>query len=283
MHSSTFYLSSLWLSSNVRTQVGKLYFFCRYLDDLADKPGIKNEDTLNAILDDVKHGTTYQPITCHIHSLIEQFQIPASVPISLINGIQKDFSNVQIKSQKALLHYAYEVAGTVGIMMAHILDTKNIIAQHHAIDLSIAMQLTNIARDVYEDALIDRRYLPGNWTNHITPDHIVKFDASTQIQINQGIYKTIMLAENYYNSGIDGIRYLPKKYQGAIIRAARLYQRIGHTLLNNANPFNKGKTRVSLFNKMPILLQAPSPMLPMTTHAIDLHTDISHLPFTHHV
>lgn len=283
MKSSTFYLSSLWLSPHVRPDVVKLYYFCRYLDDLADKPNHQHQGHIATILTDISNGSNHHPISQHMHAIIETHQIPSTVAVSLIKGIQKDLTNIKIKSQQALIQYAYEVAGTVGIMMAHILDTKSTEAQHHAIDLSIAMQLTNIARDVYEDASIGRRYLPGQWLYHASPEIIIQRQPTTQIHVNQAIYKIIQLAEAYYASGIAGIHYLPNQYQNAILKAALLYQKIGHNLMRMSNPFQRTKTRLTLLKKLPILLKNThlNPTLP--EHPIHLHNDICHLPFTHHV
>lgn len=282
MHSSTFYLASLWLPAEVRIKVAKLYFFCRYLDDLADKPGSKNQDTIECILQDVQHTTNHNPISTKIHSLIEEYQIPNSVPLALINGIKKDFNNIEIESQKALLNYAYEVAGTVGIMMAHLLGVKSKCAQHHAIDLSIAMQLTNIARDVYEDALLNRRYLPGNWTDEISPNVILNPSPSETIKINKGIIKVIELSKIYYDSGIAGITFLPKEYKPAIIRAAYLYRAIGETILAVNKPFQNTKIKVNKIKKAKILLNHHAYIDQYTNHSIELHKDINHLPFTNH-
>lgn len=281
LHSSTFYFASLWLPSEIRKQVAKLYYFCRYLDDLADKPGKDNQEEILNIYADIKDDKQTHPISQHIQSIMKTYGIPNSVPLSLINGINKDFNDVQILSKKELLNYAYEVAGTVGIMMAHMLGVQSQMAQHHAIDLSIAMQLTNIARDIYEDAILGRRYLPSHWVNHLSPKDILSPSSSQTIQINRAMSQIIELSEAYYLSGIAGIQYLPKKYQAAIFRAAKLYQAIGHTLESAEKPFQNKKIKPNAFKKASILLNSYQPCSNQVQHKVDLHLDINHLPYTH--
>ena len=282
LHSSSFYLASLWLSAETRHAAAKLYYFCRYLDDLADKPHSHNSREIESILKDIQGQKSNHPISGHMLELIEQYHIPHNVPIALIHGIQKDLNNIQMTTKKSLLSYAYEVAGTVGIMMAHVLNTPSLKAQHHAIDLSIAMQLTNIARDVYEDARLGRRYLPAEWIGSITPEDIIHPSPGIQIKINQGIHRIIRLSEDYYDSGINGISYLPKKYQASIHRAAALYREIGFKIQHAQNSFQKEKTRVSKLKKLYLLTCKKSNHSPVFDHSISLHNDIKHFPFTHH-
>lgn len=281
MHSSTFYFASLWLPSDIRKQVAKLYYFCRYLDDLADKPGKNNQVELLTIYDDVNTQQQAHPISKLIQSVIKNHNIPNTVPLSLINGINKDFNQVKIQSQKELLNYAYEVAGTVGIMMAHMLGVQSRSALYHAIDLSIAMQLTNIARDIYEDAVLNRRYLPAQWVNHLSPKDIRSPSPCQTIVITQAMSQIIALSEAYYASGIAGIHYLPKKYQAAIFRAAKLYQAIGHTLESTERPFQCIKVKPHPVKKALILLNTYTPNVDGVKHPPALHLEINHLPYTH--
>ena len=131
----------------------------------------------------------------------------------IIDGLLGDQKVVQIKDETELLRYCYRVAGTVGVLMCSILNCDDGKAKDYAIDLGIAMQLTNIARDVLEDAQMGRRYLPESWVGDITPKRIVEISKSPELEssklICSGTQKLLELADKYYESGLVGCSYLP--------------------------------------------------------------------------
>ncbi len=135
------------------------------------------------------------------------------------------------KEEEELIQYSYYVAGTVGLMMCDALNCENKDAYLFAIDLGIAMQLTNIARDVLEDAKMGRRYIPGSWIDNISPNAMIRGvnDNNTEIfrTVSFGIKKLLNLAEKYYYSGTQGLIFLPLKTRIAISIASGVYRQIG--------------------------------------------------------
>ena len=153
-NAKSFYWASFFLSKETFNKCSSLYNFCRTLDDIVDNDidlKIKKENFLkfkkNFLNKDLNN-----PIIKEMWSIINSEDISEKVVIDLFDGVETDLEEkVEINSKKDLLIYSYRVAGTVGLMMSKILKVKNKDALKGAIDLGIAMQQTNIARDVCED------------------------------------------------------------------------------------------------------------------------------------
>ena len=175
--------------------------------------------------------------------------------IQLVNAVRSDLSKVRIESVEELIKYCYGVAGTVGIMMSSILETKNITtAWKHAVDLGIAMQLTNICRDVYADAKLDRRYLPAEIVGDIAPAEILLLTKDNDGAIRTGIKQILQIAEKYYESGLNGIRYLPFGCRLAICAAAINYREIGRLLLKRRCSSWRTRSFVNTIRKISLSL-----------------------------
>ena len=161
-HAKSFYWASFFLSKEIFNKCSSLYNFCRTLDDLVDndnKLDIKKEKFLKFKKDFTSKNFNILFIT-EMWSIIKSENISQNVVIDLFDGVETDLEEkVHIKSKKDLLVYSYRVAGSVGLMMSKILKVKNKEAHRGAIDLGIAMQLTNIARDVNEDKKRERKYI----------------------------------------------------------------------------------------------------------------------------
>ena len=151
----------------------------------------------------------------------------------MFDGVESDLKKeVKIKSKKELLIYSYRVAGTVGLMMAKILNVKKENSFKAAIHLGIAMQLTNIARDVVEDNKKNRKYIDASF---------------------ESIEKTLITADAFYKSSFSSIRNIPIGSRFAIIVARRVYRQIGSNILKKGNieNYNKsGKIYVSNLGKI---------------------------------
>ena len=158
-HGRSFHFASHILGRRHADRAARLYAFCRHLDDLADDA--TDLDAANAALDAtrfaLKTGYASDPVVMDFIILASEARMPLEPTLHLIDGLQQDLQEVALTSQAELIRYAYRVAGTVGLMMCAVLDTHEAEAMPHAIDLGIAMQLTNIARDVGEDARMCRR------------------------------------------------------------------------------------------------------------------------------
>ena len=180
--------------------------------------------------------------------------------LDLIDGLIFDQNNVRVKNVNELIKYCYRVAGTVGILMCIALDCKHNKAKKFATDLGIAMQLTNIIRDVLEDAKMDRRYLPSSITKNILPNKILNISKNSNLNINEHILisnameKLMSISEEYYKSGKKGLYFLPFKIRLSIAVAANVYREIGVIIKNKSFNWSTGRQYTSIFTKIRITL-----------------------------
>ena len=156
-----------------------------------------------------------------------------------------------------MIEYAYQVAGTVGLMMSPLIMVDDNKANKHAVDLGIAMQLTNIARDIYEDALMDRIYLPQDWIKNTQISELTKISSNKNpILIKTAMSKLIELSETYYKNGFAGMRYIPIKTRLAIFFAAKIYRAIGQKIKKNNYEYSSKRVYVSKFEKFLVTVVA---------------------------
>ena len=244
----SFNWAGFFLPKNVYQDCSKLYAFCRVLDDLVDEKTdlelreerfnkIKNiykktyeiDNNDRNILNQNKHGL----IVNDMIDLAYNNNIKRIILDDLIDGVGSDLKQkVYLRSVKDLLVYSYRVAGTVGLMMAKILNVNDTRSLKGAIDLGIAMQLTNIARDVIEDKKMNRQYIKPNFEN---------------------IEATLKLADMFYESSYTSIKKIPFKYRFAIIVARRVYRQIGRKIIQKRSmeSYEKsGKIYVNNFEKI---------------------------------
>ena len=185
--------------------------------------------------------------------------MPVRVIIALIDGLLQDQKLVRIADERTLRRYGYRVAGTVGLM-CHVLDCDDEAARAHAIDLGIAMQLTNIARDVLEDAEMGRRYLPASWAGDVMPVHIIAAshipDGEVARAVSAAVGQLLLLADEYYQSGAHGLPYLPLRAHIAIAVAARVYRQIGVQIAATGYGWHQGRQVTSRLTKIICSVQA---------------------------
>lgn len=228
-HGRTFAFASHLLSPQHAQRTETLYAFCRYIDDLADKADDirKAQNALDIVRRALLSDRTEDSITQAFLELRTTTTLPTSAALVLIDGVASDLGVVRIASEHDLVRYAFSVAGTVGVMMCAVLDVNDARAIPFASDLGIAMQLTNIARDVGADARLGRRYLPASWVGELEPAAIIAPDVALQSVLRDGTRRTLTLAEHYYRSGEAGLGFLPWRARLAILAAARMYRAIG--------------------------------------------------------
>ena len=235
IYAKSFNWAGFFLTKTIYQNSSNLYDFCRTLDDIADQDlelEIKKknfEEFKNDFLNKNLGNVTIKKI----YNLIENFDISKSIILDLFDGVESDLKeNVKFNSNKELIIYSYRVAGTVGLMMAKILKVSSKNSLKAAIDLGIAMQLTNIARDVIEDSKMNRSYINSNF---------------------ESIIKTLKLAESFYESSFKSIKEIPLSSRFGILVARRVYREIGNKILNKKNMDNyknSGKIYVSNFGKI---------------------------------
>ncbi len=234
-HAKSFYWASFFLSSKTFNKCSSLYNFCRTLDDIVDSNDtleIKKKNFIDFKKDFINKNLS-NLIIREMWSIIDSENISRRVVIDLFDGVETDLEEkVQIDSKKDLLVYSYRVAGTVGLMMSKILKVKNKEALKGAIDLGIAMQLTNIARDVFEDKDRKRQY--------IKPDFL-------------SIKETINESRTFYEKSFNSISSIPVRSRFSVIVARRVYRKIGDYILKKKNIDNyikAGKIYVPVFGKI---------------------------------
>ena len=203
-HAKSFYWASFFLSKKTFGKCSSLYNFCRTLDDIVDddkKIEIKKENFLK-FKKDFTNKNFENSIIKEMWSIIDSENISKQVVIDLFDGVESDLKEkVQISSKKELLIYSYRVAGTVGLMMSKILKVNNKEALKGAIDLGIAMQLTNIARDVCEDKARNREYISHNFLS---------------------IQKVINESQVFYEKSFHSISSIPLRSRFSVIVARRV-------------------------------------------------------------
>ena len=257
----SFHWARCFLGQNMGTKAAQLYQFCRVLDDMADGDIEHGPKRLGRIRKDLlTAGAASDPLLTHFQPFLTKQEFPTKVIVALIDGLLSDQKPVRIKSEAELLSYAYHVAGTVGILMCNVLDCDDEQALSHAIDLGIAMQLTNIARDILEDAGIGRRYLPASWVGDLAPEQIVVLaktpNDDAAVTVTNTVSRLLTLADAYYKSGIAGLSYLPLRAHISIAVAALVYRQIGVQLAQQNYPWHSGRQSTSISTKVRCSLRA---------------------------
>ena len=235
IYAKSFSWAGFFLPKETFKKCSALYDFCRVADNIADdNEKIENkEKKFNQFENDFHQKNFDNPIIKNMWGLIEEFNISLKIVQDLLIGIKSDIKDkVKLNSNKELLIYSYRVAGTVGLMMAKILKVSKKVSLKSAIDLGIAMQLTNISRDVIEDSKNNRYYINKNF---------------------EEISSTIKLAETFYENSFYSIKDIPISFRFSILVARRVYRKIGLKILskkNLENYQNSGKIYVSSAEKI---------------------------------
>ena len=223
----SFYWASFFLPKKNRIAASRLYSICRYLDDVADNSKLDTSSQIKNIFNQIEENESSE-----INIFFKKNNINLGILKDLIDGLISDQQNVRVTDEKELIDYSYKVAGTVGLMMLPIINTKDAEARKHAIDLGIAMQLTNIARDVYEDAKMNRLYLPKEWLGQVSTSDLIdnKLDDQKKKLIELSIKNLIELSDKFYANGFSGMKFIPLRTRLAIFFAAKIYKGIGEKI-----------------------------------------------------
>ena len=282
LNGKSFHWASLFLTKNTTEEAIILYSFCRLLDDLADQKGDKLLELQN-----YQSSISNIPIKVAgntLMSFLKKHNINQLIIKDLIDGFIFDQGQVRIVNKKQLIIYCYQVAGTVGLMMSSILKPTSMYANKFAIDLGIAMQLTNIARDIKEDALDhNRQYLPSEMLDGVKFEKLYfisngKKNEKENIKIKNAIAEILKISDEYYKSGMNGLRYLPMRSHISLGIAALVYRQIGVKLIKNNILWHKERVYLSslekFFTSIKIIPHLFKRFLQNPIHNDDLHEDL---------
>ena len=235
IYAKSFNWAGFFLPKKIYLKCSNLYDFCRTVDNIADDEGeIESKKNKLLVFKNNFNSKNYSdPIIKNMWDLIENYGISKKIVEDLFDGIESDLkSKVTISSKKDLLIYSYRVAGTVGLMMAKILNVKDKNSLRSAIDLGIAMQLTNISRDVIEDSKNNRFYISHSF---------------------ESIKEILEISDLFYESSFAAIKKIPLSFRFSILVARRVYRKIGHNIISKKtldNYNNSGKIYVTNFGKI---------------------------------
>ncbi len=239
--SLSFFLAARLLGREARDAISMLYAWCRFADDLIDSTAERLPPReRGAVVDELRQGTT-QAVTARdvdlgsstplgyraMAQLGRLYRLPADYPLELTRGMQMDAEGVSYDDLPSLRLYCYRVAGVVGVMFSHIIGVSDAEALPHAADLGIAMQMTNIARDVLEDAAMGRIYLPLSWLRDAGIPADPRLFPSYKKELAVVTQRLLAVADDHYRSGEEGLKYLPLRAAAAVAAARHIYHGIG--------------------------------------------------------
>jgi phytoene synthase len=262
--SKSFSLAARLFDPATRDAAFFLYGWCRYCDDQVDQVGASvDRSELNTRLEALKENTAaafsftpqQEPVFIALQYIVHRYGIPSHYALELIEGMGMDVRATQYASLKELLLYCYRVAGTVGLMMAHVMGLRDEAALKYAADLGIAMQLTNIARDIVEDASMGRIYLPAVWLAEakIAPEEIAAPENREKLAMLT--LRLLREAERYYRSGDEGLWHLSFRSACAVAAARNVYAEIGALLLQKGARAWDERTYVTGARKIRVVLR----------------------------
>ena len=275
--SKSFALASRVLPPVLRDDAAMLYAWCRYCDDVIDGQEMGHgqiadykigqserleqlrEDTSNAL----SGKPTDNPVFAGLARVIKTHDIDHHHPFDLLMGFQMDAEERVYKSVDDILDYSYHVAGVVGVMMANIMGVRDEATLDRASDLGLAFQLTNIARDVIDDAEADRVFVPQDLLNAAGAPMNAgdQLDRANWPALHQAACAQLDIAEQYYASAKVGIKELDFRCAWAISAALKVYREIGQKLRDGGPEAWEGRVGASGKRKIVLALGAVGPAM----------------------
>ncbi|MBW7055396.1 phytoene/squalene synthase family protein [Paracoccus bogoriensis] len=252
--SQSFAAAARLMPAGIRDDTVMLYAWCRYADDvidgqemgsrpeLADNPAARLEalraDTLAALHEDRPMSPPFEAL----RAVARRHDFPDAWPLDLIQGFAMDVEARQYRTLADTLDYSYHVAGVVGVMMARVMGVRDQAVLDRACDLGLAFQLTNIARDVMDDARIGRVYLPADWLDEAGAR--IEGEIPSEL-LYAVILRLLDAAEPYYASAMAGLRALSPRCAWSIASAARIYRAIGTRIRQGGPQAYRARIRTS--------------------------------------
>ena len=237
--SKSFAAASRIFGPNTRASVHMLYCWCRHCDDEVDDQELgfasgqdpaSTEERLRALESKTRAamaGEASEPEFIALAHVMQRHQIPDILPLEHLAGFAMDAAGTRYRTLDDTLKYCWHVAGAVGVMMALVLGARDSRALERACDLGIAFQLTNLARDVMDDAATGRVYLPEDWlaAENVRPEDIAAAD--NRDAVHRVTVRLLDEADRYYASAGYGLAMLPIRAAIAIGAALSIYREIG--------------------------------------------------------
>ena len=226
-----FYYAFLTLPSTQRKAIYVAYAFCRYCDDSVDRVGSIEDklSTLNRLEEALRQaysGHASEPVFVALADVAERYDVPEEYFRQVLSGVESDLVKNRYQDFEELRQYCYQVASVVGLICIQIFGYKDDVAKQHAADLGLAMQLTNIARDVKEDLEFDRIYLPQ--------EEMARFGYSEQ-ELQAGVVNDAFIelmrfqaqrAKDYFQSGFQLLPYLSRRSRACPAVLGQLYRKV---------------------------------------------------------
>ena len=267
--SKSFYAASRLLPVVYRLPVFALYAFCRVTDDEVD-----GSDQIHQVMADLRdrlvavYDSRPRPLLADqaFAQVVHHYQLPQALPSALLEGFEWDAQGRRYETVEDLCDYGARVAGSVGAMMALIMGVREPWAMARACELGVAMQLTNIARDVGEDAAMGRCYLPRQWMRQEGIDPEVWLQRPNyQAGIARVVSRLLAYADGLDARAEQGISALPRGCRPAIFSARTIYADIGRSIarlkfnsVDHRAVVSKGQKLLRVVQAMPSYLVAPA-------------------------
>ncbi len=278
--SKSFYAASRLFPARLRGPATIIYTYCRLADDLVDKGGTKK--TLRSLRERLRRiysgNPSDQGVDREFARVVLNYGIPIELPLALLEGFEWDLDGRRYETLEELTDYAIRVAGSVGVMISILMGVTDRRVLTSACKLGIAMQFTNIARDVGEDARNSRLYLPESWMKQVDldPDSWLKHSVENQ-KIRSLVKRLLDVATSHYQSSSEAILLLPKNCRISIMSARYIYEEIGNELAKNYFDSINYRAHVSFSKKLMLIMKSAndsliSMLLPTSSAAMSSHS-----------
>lgn len=266
--SKSFAMASLFFSKRQKKSAWLLYRWCRYCDDQIDQA--EDLKTAQHRLSELRSETVkaFQQQSglsgpfASLSEIAKIHQIPEKYALDLLDGMQMDVQAFQYKTEEDLLRYCYGVAGAVGLMMCPVMNLQHSEALKNAVHMGLAMQLTNISRDIADDLQLGRIYLPESWLKelNLSSESFAQADRRLWALL---AFRIVRLADKHYREGEKGLPYLPWRAAWAVLIAAKVYRRIGDKVLARGSKAWDKRCYVSTTEKLWITCKASLQLIAM--------------------
>lgn len=257
-HSRSFSFASRLLPASKRSDVERLYAWCRWCDDGVDaaaSPAAAAAFVDRATGDLRLIAAGGEPAAAEslwLATLVRRHQLSIPAAEALLAGMQSDLTPAADFSEADLMRYCFRVAGAVGVLMCPLLGLRDRRFLPHAAALGMGMQLTNIARDVAEDWRRSRCYLPLEWTGGLRPSGA----APASERVRSGVRHVLDVADGFYAAGDSGIAALDVDARLAVRAASSIYRAIGTRIRRRGYRVLEERARVSALGKLRLFTRA---------------------------